>query len=295
MKNVMKEVFEMNQVKKIMMWMLGILFLLVASQFPSISAHAESNQEDNQDCIQFDQDEIYLDVGVHWNCVTLKISKTLGADDVQASLTNEDVAHITACGGETSDDYAILKLAVKALKPGTAYYTLTTNKNSSLSKTLTIHVVDHATPDSDSDSTTPDSQQCQHTHHFTWVTVQEATVSQDGLEELRCDECGFVEETCIIPSSQAFVQEFHDKIRDAAANSEISFDSGTYSTISDYLIKMFQERNDVSAVINFEYDHQNYRMTIPAGADYTNLINDESYFYGYFFFANEIGATIECL
>lgn len=66
-------------------------------------------------------------------------------------------------------------------------------------------------------------------------------------------------------------------------------------TISDYLIKKLQERNDVTTVINFEYQQVKYRMTIPAGKDYTKLLEDQDYFYGYLFFANEIGATVEAL
>ena len=34
-------------------------------------------------------------------------------------------------------------------------------------------------------------------------------------------------------------------------------------------------------------------MTIPAGSDYSALLADEDMFYGYFYFANQIGAQIE--
>ena len=143
------------------------------------------------------------------------------------------------------------------------------------------------TSTSASASTTSD-----HTHNYTWVTVQEATKLQDGLEEYKCD-CGMVEERSVIPSSQVYVKELYGKLKDAAENGTVTFDSGKLYTISDYIIKKLQDRNDVTTVIDFEYNQAKYRMTIPAGVDYTKLLEDQDYFYGYFFFANEVGATIE--
>ncbi len=147
------------------------------------------------------------------------------------------------------------------------------------------------TTDSSSASSTPSTP---HTHNFVWTTVQEVTTEQDGLEELRC-ECGAVEGRSVIPASQVFVKGLYGQIKNAAENGTVSFDSGKLYTISDYLIKKLQERNDVTTVINFEYQQVKYRMTIPAGKDYTRLLEDQDYFYGYLFFANEIGATVEAL
>lgn len=55
------------------------------------------------------------------------------------------------------------------------------------------------------------------------------------------------------------------------------------------------ERTDVTTVITFEYQNKTYKMTIPSGADFTGLLADEEYFYGYFYFANVVEATIEAL
>lgn len=38
-----------------------------------------------------------------------------------------------------------------------------------------------------------------------------------------------------------------------------------------------------------------YRMIIPAGVDYTEMLEDEDYFYGYFYFAQKVGAKVEIL
>ena len=178
------------------------------------------------------------------------------------------------------------------------------NDNATLDTYITYqentHAIVEVTVKGNSSSTTTDSSSASstpstpHTHNFVWTTVQEVTTEQDGLEELKC-ECGAVEGRSVIPASQVFVKGLYGQIKNAAENGTVSFDSGKLYTISDYLIKKLQERNDVTTVINFEYQQVKYRMTIPAGKDYTKLLEDQDYFYGYLFFANEIGATVEAL
>ena len=134
----------------------------------------------------------------------------------------------------------------------------------------------------------------QRTHSFSWTTVQKASTTQDGLEELRCS-CGMVKERSTIPASQAYVNELYQNLGKAPENGEVSFDSGRIYTISDYLIRKLQERADVTTTITFEYNRTKYRMIIPAGVDYTEMLEDEDYFYGYFYFAQKVGAKVEIL
>ncbi len=184
---------------------------------------------------------------------------------------------------EMEDDNAYLNAYIEYADGKQAIVRVTVKGNSS-----------STTTDSSSASSTPSTSSTPHTHNFVWTTVQEVTTEQDGLEELRC-ECGAVEGRSVIPASQVFVKGLYGQIKNAAENGTVSFDSGKLYTISDYLIKMLQERNDVTTVINFEYQQVKYRMTIPAGKDYTRLLEDQDNFYGYLFFANEIGATVEAL
>jgi len=131
-----------------------------------------------------------------------------------------------------------------------------------------------------------------HTHEFTWVTVRSATVHSEGLEELRCN-CGKVQGSNVIPSSRVFVDEIYTDIVSAPQDGTISFDSARNYTFSDYIIGKLAERSDLSVKVTFEYMNEKYLMTIPAGVDYTNLLKDKHNFYGYFYFADIIGATIE--
>lgn len=138
------------------------------------------------------------------------------------------------------------------------------------------------------------NQAPQHEHNFSWVTVQTASAAQDGLEQLRCD-CGMVKESNVIPASQAYVNELCQMLAAAMENGSVTFDSGRIYTISDYIIRRLQDRADVTTTITFEYNHSQYRMIIPTGVDYTELLEDDEYFYGYFYFAKEVGAKVETL
>ena len=149
-------------------------------------------------------------------------------------------------------------------------------------------------PEVKKDEAPASSQAPQHEHSFNWVTVQTASAAQDGLEELRCS-CGIVKERSVVPASQAYVNELYQNLSQALAEGEVSFDSGRIYTISDYLIRKLQERADVTTTITFEYNQDKYRMIIPAGVDYSELLEDEDYFYGYFYFAKKVGARVESL
>ena len=120
----------------------------------------------------------------------------------------------------------------------------------------------------------------------------EAGVGQDGIEEYRCS-CGAVADRSVIPATQAAVSGMMDAIQNAPSGGNISFDSGRFYTMSDKIIKKLAERSDVVTEITFEYQGTAYKMTVPAGIDYTAILADEESFYGYFYFAQLVGATIE--
>ena len=131
-----------------------------------------------------------------------------------------------------------------------------------------------------------------HVHTFSWVTTREATAEQDGIQENRCS-CGLVQDTTVIPASQTFVQEYYDVVRNAPANGTVSYDSGSLHTLSDKMLECLSERSDVTVEVSFVYEGTAYKMTIPAGCDYSALLSDEDAFYGYFYFAQQTGAKIE--
>ena len=131
-----------------------------------------------------------------------------------------------------------------------------------------------------------------HVHTFSWVTTREATAEQDGIQENRCS-CGLVQDTTVISAGQVILQKFYDMVRNAPANGTVSYDSGSLHTISDKMLECLSERSDVTVEVSFVYEGTAYKMTIPAGCDYSALLSDEDAFYGYFYFAQQTGAKIE--
>lgn len=131
-----------------------------------------------------------------------------------------------------------------------------------------------------------------HIHTYTWVTTREATETQDGLEEYKC-ACGAVDAQAVIPASQMLVKGFCKAVREATPDSRITYDTKDLATMSDKMVACLSERTDITVELTFNYQKTPYRMTIPAGSDYSALLADEDMFYGYFYFADQIGAQIE--
>ncbi len=185
--------------------------------------------------------------------------------------------------------------------PATAYYVTEANYDV-LKSTYTDWYILKEKNSLPGGSTTPidvsgsgtDSSTYSHTHAYSWVTVQEANVGQDGIEEYRCS-CGDVQGRSVIPASATIVDGFCNAVKNVPVDGIAEYDSGWWHTMSDYFIRELAKRPDVTTVITFEYERQMYKMTIPAGVDYTTLLADEDYFYGYFYFANAVGATIETI
>lgn len=180
---------------------------------------------------------------------------------------------------------------------GFKYQCIIRNPNGNATTQMaTLTVIDELTPaEKPKQEAEPAGNQApQHEHNFRWVTVQTASAAQDGLEELRCD-CGMVMESSVVPASRAYVNELCQNLAAVMENGSVTFDSGRIYTISDYIIKRLRDRADVTTTITFEYNHSQYRMIIPAGVDYTELLEDQDYFYGYFYFAKKVGAKVENL
>lgn len=89
--------------------------------------------------------------------------------------------------------------------------------------------------------------------------------------------------------------ELSSKLKEAPQKGVVEVDTDWLYTLSDIMIKILSERTDVTTVITFNYQKTPYKMTIPAGADFTTLLADEDHFYGYFYFAQQVGATIETI
>ncbi len=133
-----------------------------------------------------------------------------------------------------------------------------------------------------------------HEHYYRWVMVSDASLNADGMEQYICS-CGKVKETLIIPASQVYIKGIYGEIKDAPEGARITYDSGRWTGISDYVIRKLADRPDVSVVITFEHKNQNYTFTLPAGISYELLMHDEETYYGFFTFCDLLGIPVSQL
>ena len=119
-----------------------------------------------------------------------------------------------------------------------------------------------------------------HVCQYEWEVVSEVSADQDGLEQYLCKLCGNVQSTLTIPASQYQVQELYTKVTGAGEGETVTYDTGMVHTVCDKLFTKLQQRKDVTLVITYQYKGESYRTTFPAGADYTELLQDADQFYG---------------
>ena len=120
----------------------------------------------------------------------------------------------------------------------------------------------------------------EHVCQYEWEVVREVGADQDGLEQYLCKLCGSVQSTLTIPASHYQVQELYTKVTGAGEGETVTYDSGMVHTVCDKLFTKLQQRKDVTLVITYQYKGESYRTTFPAGADYTELLQDADQFYG---------------
>ena len=75
-------------------------------------------------------------------------------------------------------------------------------------------------------------------------------------------------------------EEVYSHIKLAPEHETVYADYGELHTINDAMITTIAEKKTVTTVITYVYGGQNYRTTFPAGADYTELLNDGEQYYG---------------
>ena len=120
----------------------------------------------------------------------------------------------------------------------------------------------------------------EHVCQYEWEVVREVSVDQDGLEQYLCKLCGNVQSTLTIPASHYQVQELYTKVTGAGEGETVTYDLGMVHTVCDKLFTKLQQRKDITLVITYQYKGESYRTTFPAGADYTELMQDTDQFYG---------------
>ena len=132
-----------------------------------------------------------------------------------------------------------------------------------------------------------------HTHHYVWETV-EATEENDGELRYVCDVCGAVQTRVPITAYYVFNKNTTEKIRKAGQGTTVKIETSKWISFHKMVIEALTERPDVTLEISFlseEYKGDRYVITIPAGSDLSNLI-DENGFVGFLYLGGKYGIEI---
>lgn len=123
---------------------------------------------------------------------------------------------------------------------------------------------------------TPTNTGTSHTHSFAWRTITEPTAQQDGLEAYACTTCGYYEESVPISAYSYACDGGTKQIISAAQGAELTLDMGVWCAYPKWFMQKLADRRDLTIRLRFEYEHQQYEVTIPAGA----VVDTECDWYG---------------
>lgn len=130
-----------------------------------------------------------------------------------------------------------------------------------------------------------------HEHSYEWVIVQAATPYEDGIIQYRCNGCGHVETEGSFSYLGNIFAQMSDSILSARPGDTVTVNTYGYHTINKVFAEKFAS-SGVKLVLNFTMDHAEYTLTIPAGFDLTQTINEDGYA-GYRFIGSFPGVTLE--
>lgn len=131
---------------------------------------------------------------------------------------------------------------------------------------------------------------CSHTYE--WVTLTTPTEDASGEEVYRCTKCGDISEKRELSAFSYQEEKFNGFIQNVKANDTLTYDCKRWTCFYDYEIKKMAERPDVTYVLKFEYKNKKYELTIPAGTDYSGILNDTAVCDGLFGVAKKLGLTV---
>lgn len=117
-----------------------------------------------------------------------------------------------------------------------------------------------------SDETAPTNTGTPHTHSFAWRTITEPTAQQDGLEAYACTTCGYYEKSVSVSAYSYACDGGAKQVISAAQGDELTLDMGVWCAYPKWFMQKLADRRDLTIRLRFEYEHQQYEITIPAGA-----------------------------
>ena len=130
-----------------------------------------------------------------------------------------------------------------------------------------------------------------HTHDYDnakWEVTVKATPVDDGLMSLVCPGCGMPLQTVVVSGYPEFIEESAQKVKNARQGAEIVLSTKKWISINADVLDALKARPDVTLVIDYAYQGQNWEVVIPAGTNTDALKNQEGYA-GFLYLSGKFG------
>ena len=126
---------------------------------------------------------------------------------------------------------------------------------------------------------------------YTWQTVTEPDVHNDGEEICVCEGCGQVLYRVPLSAYGPFQKVTAEKIQNAAQGATVEITTSRWYSFHRSVMEALAARPDVTLVVSFlseGYKGDRLTFTIPAGTDTVAFLNEEGYA-GFFYISGMLG------
>jgi hypothetical protein len=106
-------------------------------------------------------------------------------------------------------------------------------------------------------------------HDFQWVCVKEPTAGEDGYDEYKCTKCGLVSQTRTTSGFSTFSDKTLDVVKSTPEGQPVSITTDSFWSFNHDFTDMIAARKSGDITVDFWYKNSHYKMTIPAGTDFT--------------------------
>ncbi len=115
-----------------------------------------------------------------------------------------------------------------------------------------------------------------HVHSYTWVITSEPTAYENGEMVYQCS-CGHIASRADIEASSRLVTDGIRSFSGTAQNGTVKMDFGYYFSINKAFALAHDARADVTTIITYYYMGKHYEMTIPAGFNLLQTIDEKGW------------------
>ncbi len=137
------------------------------------------------------------------------------------------------------------------------------------------------TPEGNNPQSSAGQNSGNYNHTHTWILKEyvAATATEDATVVPICEGCGIMGSYTKHPGSAhlRFLLDTAEKINEAPQDTEVTVETELWFSLNHHVTDALEARNDVSLTIHYKYKGKMYTLTIPAGYDAKNLLDEKGW------------------